>query len=160
MATNHVITVMQKSGKGSSSNLKTSAKRSVTQMRFNNTSKMNLGKIVAKSTQALNPNSLGVNNLKRMGIVGGITYAGVQLANKALEIGLDIHSASTGNQLAVGNIRRTKNYVLNPAKYFIDDIYKYGFLQQRITNRQNESNAYYRELTGKSIVGNQYGEKR
>ena len=160
MATNHVITVMQKSGKGSSSNLKTSAKRNITQMQFNNTSKMNLGKIVSKSAQALNPNSLGVGALKRMGIAGAITFAVVNTANKVLEIGMDIYSASTGNQLAVGNIRRTKNYILNPAKYFIDDIYKYGFLQQRITNRQNESNAYYRELTGKSIVGNQYGDKR
>lgn len=125
-----------------------------------NTAKFKIGKMVAKSPQALNPNAYGAGALKRLGIAGAVAYAGVQMANKAMDIYFDIRQASTGDQLMIGNVRRVRNYVMNPAKYFIDDIYNYGFLEQKRVNRQNEQNQYYRELTGKAIVGNQYGQKR
>jgi hypothetical protein len=159
MATNHNINI-NLNGSGGQSNLKTSAKRSVQQIRQNNTSKFKLSKVVSKVPQAFNANSYGSGSLKRMGFAGAVAFAGVTLANKALDMYLDIRQASTGDILTTGNIKRTKNYILNPVRYFVDDVYAYGFLQQKITNRQNEQNQYYRELTGKAIVGNQYGVKR
>lgn len=158
MAVNHNININLHGSGGTSS--KTSAKRSITNMKQKNTTSLKLGKVIAKSPQMFNANTFGISGLKRLGIAGAIAYSTVTIANRVTDIFLDIHQASTGDQLAVGNFRRVRSYVLNPVSYFVDDIYKYGILQQKNINRQNYANEYYRDLTGKAIVGNQYGQKR
>jgi hypothetical protein len=83
----------------------------------------------------------------------------IKLANKAYDFYLDYDLARTGESMAIGNIKRVKGYVLNPTSYLIDATWG-KHLQQLTVNRQNNANAYYRELSGNLIVGNQYRGQR
>ena len=157
MPTNHNINVnFRTKGSIGHSSLKTSAKGSIIRIKKEKSRVDTSFDLLKKHPTG----SYGFNGISGKTVGLAVSGAVVGASNKALEIGMTIYSASSGEQITVGNIRKVKRYVFNPAKYFIDDIYNYGFLQQRIVNRQNESNDYYRELTGKAIVGEQYGVKR
>lgn len=164
MATNHNINVnfrSRGSGGGSQSNLKTSAKRGALQIKANANSKSPIPNIISKTQRAMGVSGVsGFGALKTAGVAGAIAFAGVSLANKVADVVMDVYSASTGEEILVGNIRKVRSYVLNPVKYAKDSIYGYGILQSRIIKRQNYENDYHRELSGNLIVGNQYGSKR
>lgn len=156
MANNHVINVNFKQKGTGVSSLKTSAKSSIIK--------------IGSKQQSLNPSFQTLkkhptSNFSLQGFFGkslalAISGVTVAIANKALDIGMDIYQASTGNQLTVGNIKRVRSYIFRPKEYFVDGIYKYGYLQEKVVSRQNYENNYHRELTGNLIIGNQYGSKR
>jgi len=161
MAQNHTINI-RLGGKGGNgtSNLKTSPKRTIVQMKEINSTKMHIPSALKRFNAKVGGGLGSASALKYAGVAGAIAYGVVGTANKVLDVALDVHVAKTGNTIGVGNIKRVRKYILNPVSYFVDDIYNYGYLQQVTTNRQNKANDYYRELTGKAIVGNQYGNKR
>jgi len=110
--------------------------------------------------------SLRTGDLGNMGLFGGGAMAGLAIAQevvktsfKALDILLDITLAKTGEAMSVGNLKRMVSYVKNPTSLLVDATYGV-WLQQMAIDRHNISNAYYRELSGNLIVGNQYGSKK
>jgi hypothetical protein len=159
MAVNHNINI-NLNGKGGGSTLRTSAKRSVKEIKNNASKNMHIPKLLQKYNKTMGGLGAVGGGLKYAGIAGAIAYAGVSTANKIIDIALQVRSASTGEQITIGNIKRVKSYILNPIQYAKDSIWSQGFIQQKIIDRQNQSNDYYRELTGMAIVGNQYGNKR
>lgn len=106
--------------------------------------------------------TLDAGSLGLFGGVAGASIAVVQettkLANKIVDIVLDINMARSGETISIGNIKRVKGYILNPKSFIIEATYGMWLERLRI-NRQNQTNAYHRELSGNLIVGNQYRNK-
>lgn len=161
MAVNHNINVNLKKGAEIKSNNKTSAVRGIQSNNTSRKSNNNSARQLARGLRAVR--TLDTGALGLFGGMGGATLAvvqeGVKLANKVVDISLDINLARTGESINVGNIKRIKGYILNPSSALIDATYGVWLNKLRV-NRENESNAYYRELSGNLIVSNQYGIKR
>jgi hypothetical protein len=162
MAVNHNINVnLRKGTKSISSRGKTSAVRGIQSNNTSRKSNNNSSRQLARGLRAVR--TLDTGALGLFGGMGGATMAVVQetvkIANRVVDIALDINLARTGESINVGNIKRIKGYLLNPQSYIIDATYGLWLNTLKI-NRENESNAYYRELSGNLIVSNQYGIKR
>jgi hypothetical protein len=157
MATNHNINVIL-NGTNGQNRPKTSAVGNVQRIQNKTTPKNPASKLL---------NSIGnkvggvpsMRGISKMGVAGAVAFALVSSANKVADMAMDVYSASSGEKLLVGNIKKVKSYVLNPIAYAKDSIWTFGVLQSRINKRENYENNYQRELTGKFIVGSQYGKK-
>jgi len=162
MAVNHNINVnLRKGNESISSSGKTSALRGIKSNNTSRGSNNNSSRQLARTLRTIR--TLDTGALGLFGGMGGATMTviqeGAKLASKVIDIALDINLARTGESINVGNIKRIKGYVLNPQSYIMDATYGLWLNKLRI-NRENEANAYYRELSGNLIVSNQYGIKR
>lgn len=83
----------------------------------------------------------------------------IKVVSAVHDIALDINLAKTGESVSVGNIKRTKGYLLNPSKFVIEATYG-EYLRDLQVNRANIKNEYYRNLTGNIVYGKQYGDKK
>lgn len=157
MPVNHTINVNLRSGKFGTSS-RTSAKSNVRNVISGKKSEGTFGaRNVARLIRTVR--TADTSYLGLFGGMGGATMAvvqeGVKLANRALDIYLDIGLARTGENMSIGNIKRVKGYILNPASFVIEGTYGVWLQTMRI-NRQNQSNAFYRELSGNMIAGEQF----
>lgn len=162
MPVNHNINVNLRSSVNGISSLRTSAKNSVS-------------KITSKKDDAnFNPKNVarGLRMIRTLdtstlGLFGGnfgnpymwMIQETVKLSSKVMDYILEYQQAETGNKMRVGNIKRAKGYVLNPMSYIVDGTWGVH-LQRMQIGRENEANAYYRELSGNLIVGDQYKGQR
>lgn len=158
----HELIIRNGAGAGRS---KTSAIKSFTQS-IEKTSSLNSNsgnslKKIAKGMRAFRTLDTGAFGLFG-GTSGGATMMLVQetakTVNKGVDIVLDVQLAKTGESVGIGNIRRTKGYMLNPPSFVIEATYG-EHLRQLQVNRANAKNAYYRDLTGNLTYGKQYGDK-
>lgn len=113
-----------------------------------------------RSIRTLDAGSLGLfGSSPAAAITTAIVQESIKLANKVHDIYLNYDLARTGESMSIGNIRRVKGYILNPTSYIVDATWGV-YLQKLAIARENTANAYYRELSGNLIVGNQYrGQK-
>lgn len=160
MPVNHNINVRLFSGKGGTT--KTSAKGSVKRS-FQKTSESKelTPRQIARTIRAVRTSDFGALGL--FGGEGGAMFSSIQemakTASKLMDYVLDVNLARSGEKIGIGNIKRGKGYMINPVKYGLDATWGV-YLQNLEISRQNQSNDYYRELTGNLIVSKQYGEKR
>lgn len=161
MAVNHNINVNFRRSSGSMPTTRTSAVNSVTRTTERQTSSSL--RSISRGIRAFRTADLGSLGLfgssSTMSMAVTVAQETIKLANKAYDFYLDYDLARTGETMAIGNIKRVKGYVLNPTSYLIDATWG-KHLQQLTVNRQNNANAYYRELSGNLIVGNQYRGQR
>jgi hypothetical protein len=113
-----------------------------------------------RSVRTLDAGSFGLfGSSPTLSITAAIVQESIKLANKVHDIYLNYELARTGESMSIGNIRRIKGYILNPTSYMLDATWGV-YLQKLAIARENTANAYYRELSGNLIVGNQYrGQK-
>lgn len=95
----------------------------------------------------------------KSGAIMSVIQETLRLANKAHDVYLSYDLARSGESMSIGNIKRVKGYILNPTAYAIDLTWG-RYLQRLEINRENKANAYYRELSGNLVVGNQYRGQR
>lgn len=161
MAVNHNINVNFRKSAGNLATARTSAVNSVTRTTERQTSSSL--KSLSRGIRAVRTADLGSLGLfgsgSTLSMALTVAQEGIKLANKAYDFYLDYDLARTGETMSIGNIKRVKGYFLNPASYVIDVTWG-KYLQQLVVNRQNNANAYYRELSGNLIVGNQYRGQR
>jgi len=161
MAVNHNINVNFRNSTGNLANTRTSAVNSVTRTVERQTSSSL--RSVSRGIRAVRTADLGSLGLfgsgSTLSMVATAVQETIKLANKAYDFYLDYDLARTGESMAIGNIKRVKGYFLNPVSYLVDATWG-KHLQQLTINRQNNANAYYRELSGNLIVGNQYRGQR
>jgi hypothetical protein len=159
MAVNHNINVNLRQARGTQT--RTSAVRGVQKVTTARETSPSSARQLARGLRTVR--TLDSGSLGLFGGMGGATMTVVQesvkLANRAVDIYLDINLARTGEVLRVGNIKRVKGYLLNPTKFAVDATYGV-WLQRLRTNRANQENDYYRELSGNLITSNQFGNKR
>jgi len=155
---NHNINVNLRRG---SSKSKTSANGSVQRIsqRMSGSSSTS-AKNLAKGLRTIRTLDFG-----NMGLFGGTSGAGVAIAQeimktayKVADLRLDWLNARTGDAISIGNTKKVIKLFQNPTSIISES---YGAWIQGIENdRANQSNDYYRELSGNLIVGNQYGSKK
>lgn len=161
MAVDHRILVKLTNQRGGVGRTKTSAVGSVKNT-MEKTSGMT-GRDIARGLRAVRTLDVGSFGLfgasPAMSITASIVQESLKLANKVHDIYLNYDLARTGESMSIGNIKRVKGYVLNPTSYMLDATWGV-YLQKLAIARENTANAYYRELSGNLIVGNQYrGQK-
>ena len=110
--------------------------------------------------------TLRTGDLGNLGLFGGkggsatmaIVQEVVKVANRVADIAISVNEASSGESIKAGNVRKVKSYFMNPTSYAWDATYGV-YLQKLQISRQNQSNEYYRQLSGNIITGNQFGKK-
>lgn len=162
MSHSRIDVILKKGGGGGGGySGRTSAVRTV------ENSRQNMGNKGAAKSYAMVARFARTGDIGSFGLYGGlkatamgvIVQESIKVASKGIDIFLDVKLAATGETIGIGNTKRLKGYILKPTSYIWDATY--GVYTQKLkTNRQNEANAYYRELSGNLIVGNQYGKVR
>jgi len=163
MSVNHNINVVlrKSSGGSNSTTTRTSSVRAVRSIQERTQSKGLNTRSLSRTVRAIRTFDVGA-----LGLFGGISGAGLALAQEAIKTANKIHDfyldyslARTGETMSIGNVKRIKGYILNPTAYIRDATWGV-FLQKLAIARENTENEYYRELSGNLIVGNQYrGQK-
>jgi len=90
--------------------------------------------------------------------IGMLVREGVKTVNKGVDMVLDYQTAKTGEEVTYGNIKRVKNYIMNPVSYLIDSTWGARLIEMQ-NKRRNAINDYYQGLTGNMEYSEAFGKK-
>jgi hypothetical protein len=102
-----------------------------------NKKKVGISKFIGKS--ALNYGTMGK------------IMAGVQMANKGIQMTTQLAEAYSGDSISYQNLRNLSNAYANPFGFAKKAIWDYAIIRPMIVERQNEMLMYDRRLTGQMI---------
>lgn len=165
MSVNHKITVLYREGKeGTKGNgSKVSSVTGLNKIREKKESNSNIITNALKVSRMIRTLDVGGS----LGLFSGgggaaIAIAGmaVQELNKWHDIYLSYSSAVSGESVYVGNLKKTKQYILSFGGAYLKDAIQNHLITKNVVHRQNVQNQYYRDLYFEKFDGNQYGGKK